>query len=222
MYEIRERAEKRAAEIGGKAYESLKRHEFYESAAQALQNIVKGYGNQFSTPSGSVLDDLAEEFGFAEAGQKLRWARERTKTLESRRLASACDYAETVRREFAMSFVLDAFNGKFDSITARLRDNNYRKLKQEVLDSFATINLNGKAFKDARITDAYLEARLDELKWGEVVQQLKLRDREEQRAIREQARDEEKARKEYERAIPPGGTRRSDAHEGPGSCPLGD
>ena len=200
-YELRERAEKRSAEIGGKAYEALKRHEYYESAAQALQNIVKGYGNQFSMPSSSLLDELAEEFGFAEAGQKLRWARERTKALESRRLASTCDYAEVSRREFAMSFVLDAFNGKVDSIIARLKDNNYRKLKQEVLDAFAAINLNGQAFKDARITDEYCDARLDELKWGEVVQQLKLRAREEQRAIKEQLRDEEKARREYERAI---------------------
>ena len=38
--EIREKAEARAQEIGGKAYEALKRHEFYEAAAKAMQNVV--------------------------------------------------------------------------------------------------------------------------------------------------------------------------------------
>ena len=63
------------------------------------------------------------------------------------------------------------------------------------------MNLNGLAFRDARILPAYLDARLTELKWAVVVQELKLREREEQRRIQEQMREEEKVRREQERAI---------------------
>jgi hypothetical protein len=63
------------------------------------------------------------------------------------------------------------------------------------------VNLNGRAFREARIRDEYLAARLDELRWAAAVQELREREREEQRRIKEQIREEEKARKEYERAL---------------------
>ena len=56
------------------------------------------------------------------------------------------------------------------------------------------VNLNGLAFRDARILPAYLDARLAELKWATVVQELRLKEREEQQRIREQMREEEKVR----------------------------
>ena len=46
-----------------------------------------------------------------------------------------------------------------------------------------------------------MDARLDELKWGATVNELKLQEREEQRRIKEQIREEEKARREYEKAM---------------------
>ena len=63
------------------------------------------------------------------------------------------------------------------------------------------MNQNGAAFRNARIQPAYLDARLDELKWAVVGHQLRLREREEQRALRERMRDEERAQKEMERAL---------------------
>ncbi len=60
------------------------------------------------------------------------------------------------------------------------------------------VNLNGQAFRNARILPAYLDARLAELKWAAVVQELARKQREEQRYLKERLRDEEKARKEYE------------------------
>ena len=62
-------------------------------------------------------------------------------------------------------------------------------------------NHNGEVFKNARIHEEYLDARLEELKWAVAVQRVKEKKREEQRAIREQIREDEKARKEYERVI---------------------
>jgi len=63
------------------------------------------------------------------------------------------------------------------------------------------VNLNGEAFRNARINDLYLASRLRELKWAVAANELKLQEREEQRAIREQMREEEKARKEIEKAL---------------------
>ena len=63
------------------------------------------------------------------------------------------------------------------------------------------MNYNGSAFRSAKITDIYLQARLNELKWGVAVNEIMLEEKEEQRRIKEQLREEEKARREYERAI---------------------
>ena len=115
--------------------------------------------------------------------------------------AATCDYVEANRRETAISFVLDAFNGKVDSILSRTKHDNAGKLDQQICDAFTLVNFNGKAFRDARIVDEYLSARLDELKWAAVTQLLSLQDREEQRHIKEQIREEARAMKEQERAL---------------------
>jgi hypothetical protein len=115
--------------------------------------------------------------------------------------AGTCDYVEAGRQETAVSFVIDAFNGKVDSILSRVRSDNAGTLEQEIRDAFTLVNFNGKAFRNARIRDEYLASRLDELKWGALVQQQKMDQREEQRWIKEEMREEAKARKEYERAI---------------------
>jgi len=63
------------------------------------------------------------------------------------------------------------------------------------------VNHNGTAFRNARVLSSYLEARLAELKWAVIAHELRLKEREEQRRIKEQMREEEKARGEFERAI---------------------
>jgi hypothetical protein len=70
-----------------------------------------------------------------------------------------------------------------------------------VRDAFTLVNYNGKAFREAQITEEFLTARLEELKWAAVVQLLKHEEQEEQRRLREQVREEEKAKREFERAI---------------------
>ncbi len=112
--------------------------------------------------------------------------------------AATCEYAEANRRETAIHFVIDAFNGRVDAILSRIRRDNYGVLEQEIRDAFSLVNLNGKAFRDARILSAYLDARLAELKWAVVVQELARKQLEEQRDLKARLRDEEKARKERE------------------------
>jgi hypothetical protein len=199
--QIVEQAERKAEEIAGDAYIALRDKETLEKALQSLWNNVEGYGDRYVIPTRSVLDDLAADFGHTEAGESLKAAREHTRRMVEQKVASACNYVEADRRDRANRFVVDAFNGRVDAILSRTKHDNYGTLEQEIRDTFNLVNLNGIAFRDARILPAYLDARLAELKWAVVVQELKRKEREEQRRIKEQMREEEKARREYERAI---------------------
>ena len=198
---IIQNAEIKATEIAGSAYEAMKNANEYEKTVIAMKNIIKGYGDEYLKPTFSLLDDLSEEFGHTDAGQNLKTARERNNSLVRTKLAATCNYVEQNRKETAINFVLDAFNGKVDSILSKVKKDNYGILEQKIKDSFQVVNNNGKAFRNAEITHEYLDSRLDELKWAVITQELKWQEKEEQRIIREQIREEEKARREYEKAI---------------------
>lgn len=194
-------AEVRAKEIAGSAYEAKKFAETYQAVAKSMKNKIEGYGDEWIVPNRSVLDELAENYEFTNAGKELQKARELTKSLIKTSKAASCDYVEANRRNTAINFVLDAFNGKTDSTLSKIKNNNFGKLAQEIKDAFQLVNHNGSAFRSAKITDTYLQARLNELKWGVAVHEIMLEEREEQRRIKEQLREEEKARREYEKAI---------------------
>lgn len=194
-------AEIRAKEIAGSAYEAKEFAETYQAVAKSMKNKIEGYGDEWIVPNRSVLDELAENYEYSDAGKELQKARELTKSLIKTNKAASCEYVEPNRRNTAIKFVLDAFNGKVDSTLSKIKHNNYGKLSQEIKDAFELVNFNGSAFRSAKITDIYLQARLNELKWGVAVNEIMLEEREEQRRIKEQLREEEKARREYEKAI---------------------
>jgi hypothetical protein len=194
-------ADKRAEQIGGEAYEALRDKQTLEKAVQALWNVTNGYGDRFVVSTRSLLDDLAADFGHTAAGEALRAAREQSRRIVELKEAATSKYEETDRRDRANRFVVDAFNGRVDAILSRAKHDNYGTLEQEIRDAFNLVNLNGLVFRDARILPAYRDARLAELKWAVVVQELRLKEREEQQRIREQIREEDKARRDYERAI---------------------
>lgn len=194
-------AEKRAEEISGEAYTALRDQQTIEQALKAIRNVVDGYGDRYVIPTHSLLDDLASDFGHTAAGEALRVAREQSRRMVEQGEAAACDYSETSRRETAVRFVIDAFNGRVDAVLSTVRHNNFGTLEQQIRDAYSLVNLNGQAFRNARILPAYLESRLAELKWAVVGQELKLKEREEQRQIQERIREEEKARRDYERAL---------------------
>lgn len=198
---IIEEAENKAKTIAGEAYDIAQNAEHYTNVVKAMKNVIEGYGDAYLKPTFSLLDELAEEFGFDEAGQKLKEAREKSKMLIKNGDASTCDYVENIRKTTAKNFVLDAFNGKVDTILSMVKKDNYGTLEQKIKDAYALVNNLGAAFRNARITPLYLDARLDELKWGVVVFELKQKEKEEQRRIKEQIREEEKARREYEKAM---------------------
>ena len=191
-------AERRAEQIGGDAYVALRDKQTLEEALPALWNATEGYGDRYVVPTHSLLDDLAVDFGYTEAGQSLRFAREQSRRMVEQKQAASCNYEEPDRRDRANRFVVDAFNGRVDAILTRAKYDNYGTLEQEIRDAFSLVNLNGLVFRDARILKPYLDVRLAELKWAVVVHGLARKQREEQRYLKERLRDEEKARKEYE------------------------
>jgi len=199
--DIINKANLRAEEIAGDAMAAKGKADEFEKTARAMQNIIQGYGEAYLIPNRSVIDDLAEEFGHKDAGVRLKTARDLVKQMIKNGEAATCDYAEKNRKETAIHFVLDAFNGKVESTLGKAKTDNLGTLQQEIRDAFQVVNNNGKAFRDARIQEQYLEARLDELHWLIAVIELKAQEREEQNRIKEAIREEEKARREYEKAI---------------------
>lgn len=194
-------AETRAREIAGNAYDLAQREAQLKKTIQALENTIKGYGDEYLIPTSAVLDELEQRYGFSDVGQRLKNARKGVGDMIKAGSAATCDYVEVNRRETAVAFVLDAFNGKVDSILAGAKHNNFGKLRQKVEDSFLLINRLGAAFRNARIETPYLETQVGVLKWTVAAHELKRLEKEEQRALREQMREEEKARKEYEKAL---------------------
>ncbi len=101
--EIIKNARAEAQEIAGAALEAKGKAEEYEKAAKAFQNIIKGYGDEYIIPSSNLLDDLAEEYSFTDAGKDLKAARARSKDMVGDGDAGTCDYSEEVRKTAALS-----------------------------------------------------------------------------------------------------------------------
>lgn len=190
-----------AQELAGEALTMRDRAREFEIVAAAMKGIIEGYGDAYVVPVHSALDDLALEFGHDEAGQLLAVARARSRSLVTEGKAGLCDYVEPGRRDAAVRFVVEAFNGKADSILSRLKSSNEGALAQELRDAFHLVNYSGAPFRQARVTDAYFQSRLDELRWGSRVQVLRERARDEQRLLREQIKEEQRAVREREKAI---------------------
>jgi predicted nuclease with TOPRIM domain len=198
--EIVSGAQGQAHSIAAEALAAKRNVETYRREALALQNVIAGYGDQYLVPRQTVLDGLAENYGHTEAGVMLKQARQNARSMMKSETAATCEYVEADRRKVAIAFVADAFNGKVEAILARAKADNFGTLRQELLDAFTLVNMNGRAFRNARITEAFRDARLDELRWAAAVHELKEREREEQRRMNEQIREEEKARRDFERA----------------------
>lgn len=95
--------------------------------------------------------------------------------------------------------MLFAFNGECDSCIAKVKWNNAEKTKDRIAKAFENINKLGETH-NIRITEQFLQLKLDELGLTYEYEQKKYDEKEEQRIIREQMREEEKAQRELERA----------------------
>lgn len=194
-------AKDNAERIAGDAYRALKEADSLKATSEAIHNIIKGYGDRYLKPTFGLIDELADLYSFDDAGRQLKMARERTFLLAAHFKAAECGYLEPVRRTTAIHFVVDAFNGKVDTILTRAKQDNFGTLQQQIKDAFSVVNHHGSAFRHARISDEYLDARLQELRWAVAVHAVREREKQEQREIRERIREEERARKEIDKAL---------------------
>ncbi|WP_372160212.1 DUF4041 domain-containing protein [Vibrio sp. 10N.247.310.24] len=196
-------AEAQAKEIAGNAYEAKAKADSYEKAIRAMRNTIDGYKDDYIIPNQSVLDDLAEEYSYKEAGEELKVSHKRVKAMVKEGHAGACDYVEAHRKTYAIHFAVDAFNGKVDSALSKTKHDNFGKIQQEIIDAFALVNHNGAPFRNARIKQEYLDARLTELKWAVAAFELRKIEKEEkmlQKAL-EKARSELGQASEEQRAV---------------------
>ena len=194
-------AETKAIEIAGDAYKVKVESDNLSKTVTALRNTVKGYGDDYIIPTYSFIDKLAEDFSYTDAGIELKKARARSRLMVKNDLASKCDYVEANRRITAINFTTDAFNGKVDTILAGVKQDNYGTLKQKITDAYYLVNNLGKAFRNAVVTEQYLESRIEELRWAVIAIELRNNEREEQKQIKDQIREEERAIREFEKAI---------------------
>ncbi|MDA7644202.1 DUF4041 domain-containing protein [Verrucomicrobiales bacterium] len=199
--QIVDEARLNAEEIAGKAYYALENTEMLEATASAMKDIINGYGDQYLLDTESWVDSLAKDWDHKDAGRELIAARLRTKQMIDGDHAAQCDYKEARRSEIAVKFVIDAFNGKVDSIFAKARQDNYGRLKKQIEDAYQLVNFHGKAFRDARINKEFLDARLWELYWIVGAKELEKRHREEQQEIKRAIREEARAQREYQKAL---------------------
>jgi hypothetical protein len=124
-------ANQRAEVIAGNALDAKEKVEVYRREAQALKNVIDGYGDRYLVPTHSVLDDLAEAFGFTEAGQSLKNVRQLIRQMVKDGRAATCEYVEANRRETAIVFVVDAFNGKVDTVLSGVKAENVGTLQKK-------------------------------------------------------------------------------------------
>jgi hypothetical protein len=95
--------------------------------------------------------------------------------------------------------MLFAFNGECDGLISRVKWNNATKTKEKITKSFTAINKLGVS-QNAFISSEFLELKLQELALTYEYEQKKYEEKEEQRLIREQMREEERAQRELEKA----------------------
>jgi len=92
-----------------------------------------------------------------------------------------------------------AFNGECDSIIQKVRFNNYYSIEKRIQAVYKAINKLGEPNNCSIQTD-YLNLKIDELRLVHEYEEKRQIEMEEQRRIREQIRDEERAQREIEKA----------------------
>lgn len=108
-------ARDRAEQVAGDAYKAMNDAKSPKQVAKELQNVVDGYGDKYLKPTISLVDDLADEW-LRRNWQQIKITRDRSKRMIDGNRAAACDYVEASRRDTAFRFVIDAFNGRVDSV----------------------------------------------------------------------------------------------------------
>jgi hypothetical protein len=149
--------------------------------------------------------DFATSERYQSALEKLR---EKQKKMLADKKAAVCSIEWTVngsRREGqkqinqTLKLMLRAFNGESDAGIAKVKYNNFQVMEARIRKAWETIN-SLAAVQQCKVSEVYVNLKLEELilvhEYHEKVQA----EKEEQRRIREQMREEEIAQRELEKA----------------------
>ena len=167
----------------------------------ATRNITEGYGNEYLVPKEALFDQMADQYGHEKAGVMLKEARDITRKMIRDGSSASSEIIDPHQNEAAKDFIVDAFNGRVEGILAKAKrlTENYGVLRQQIIDSHNVVNESGRHVGTA-ITEQFLKARLEELKWAVKVQEIIEEEKEEQRILKDQQRDEALAQREIEKA----------------------
>jgi hypothetical protein len=168
----------------------------------------------------NVLDEEAnlQSFGFYKPRYafadsisyqgKLDEIRERQKKLIKEKKAAVCRTEWTVngskvegRKQInqMLKLMLRAFNGECDAAVAKVRYNNVQVMETRIRKAYEAINGMAEV-QTCHIANGYLKLKLEELFLAHEYQEKLQEEKEEQRRIREQIREEEIALRELEKA----------------------
>lgn len=130
------------------------------------------------------------------------------KEMLSDKIAAVCSVPWTIdgsaekgkkQTDKMLSLMLRAFNGECDSAIAKVKPTNFKTMENRIYKAFDAINKMGE-MQSCRISEPYKQLRIDELRL-EYEHSMKLQaEREQQRAIKEEMRQQAIAEKELERA----------------------
>nr|WP_314623744.1 DUF4041 domain-containing protein [uncultured Noviherbaspirillum sp.] len=98
-----------------------------------------------------------------------------------------------------VKLVLRAFNGECDAAVANVSWNNATKMEMRIRKSFEALNKLG-VMLHVHLTEAFLDLKLKELRLTFEYAEKRQAEKEEERRIREQLREEERAQRDYEKA----------------------
>ena len=144
----------------------------------------------------------------AEYKEKLDEIRKEQKLMIKEKTAIICPTEWTVDGNKAkgrrmtdrqLKLMARAFNGECDSIIQKVRYNNYNSIEKRIQAAYKAINKLGEP-NNCSIQMDYLNLKLDELRLVHEYAEKRQIEMEEQRRIREQIRDEERALREIEKA----------------------
>lgn len=185
--------EKQHYETLSKISEELK---LKQKALIAIEHKIDGYGNQYLIPNIQLIDELAEQYDYNNSGKRLKECR-----LQMRQMLKT-GWAITGNNPTHANLLLDFFNTKAEDLLTRVKQENYGILKQELADVYALTQYYAKKIMlEAEISFSYYEVRQNELKWASIVHAFKQAEREELKIARELERENERAQREYEKAI---------------------
>lgn len=150
-------------------------------------------------------------YGFASSERYKKAISENTKRqreMLSDKIAAICSMTWTIEGsaekgrkhvEKTLSLMLRAFNGECDSAISKVKATNFQTMENRIQKSFEAINKLG-SLQGCRLSDEFRALRIEELRL-EHEHALKIQvEREEQRAIREEMRQQAIAQRELERA----------------------